>query len=82
MSGQEKSILSLAKCPVGRKAKVSHIHTDDRQALRKILAMGALPDMDILLIQNFPSYVFQIGDNSRFSIDKELASLIYVQTTQ
>jgi DtxR family transcriptional regulator, Mn-dependent transcriptional regulator len=43
--------------------------------------MGVLPGTSITLIQNFPSYVFQLGQ-SQFAIDKDLASAIYVRLTK
>ena len=71
-------VLSLAEWPLRKKAVVSHVHTKDRNALQKIIAMGLLPKTEVILLQRFPSYVFQI-QNTRFSIDKELASLIFLQ---
>ena len=44
----------------------------------EIIAMGALPGMDISLMQRFPSFVFKIG-RTQFAIDKGLASRIYVR---
>ncbi len=73
-----KVISSLAGLKVSQKAKVAYIHTRDRKKLEKIMAMGVLPGMAIILIQRFPSYVFQIGQ-SQFAIDKDLASDIYVR---
>ena len=60
------------------RAKITHLRTQDRHRLRKIIAMGALPETEITLLQKFPSFVFQIGF-SQFSIDKELTSCIYVR---
>ena len=69
---------SLAEWPIGVKAKILRVKTEDRGALRKIIAMGALPPTEIFIRKKFPSYVLDIG-NGRFSIDKELAALILVQ---
>lgn len=73
-----KVISSLIGLKVGQKTKVAYIHTRDRKKLEKIMAMGVLPGMAIILIQKFPSYVFQIGQ-SQFAVDKDLASDIYVR---
>ena len=73
-----KVITALVGLKVNQKAKVAYIHTRDRKKLEKIMAMGVLPGMAIILIQKFPSYVFQIGQ-SQFAIDKDLASGIYVR---
>jgi len=74
----DKKIVSLSKLDLNKKAKVSHIKTEDKAMLQRIIAIGALPNADITLIQRFPSFVFQIG-KSQFAVDKELASCIYVR---
>ncbi len=71
-------VLTLADMKVNQEAEVSHVHTDDRQVLQRIIAMGILSKTKITLLQNFPSYVFQIGQ-TRFAVDKELASCVYVR---
>ncbi len=73
-----KLIMPLSELDVKRSARVAYLQTQDHNAIQKIIAIGALPNTDIKLIQKFPSYVFQIG-NSQFGIDKELASHIYVR---
>ncbi len=74
----EKLITPLSELEVNKKAKVSHLQTQDHDAIQKVIAIGALPNTEIRLVQKFPSYVFQIG-KSQFAIDKELASCIYVR---
>jgi len=74
----KKPIIPLSKLDVNKKARVSHLKTEDRAMLQRIIAIGVLPNTDIVLIQKFPSYVFQIG-KSQFAVDKELASSIYVR---
>lgn len=74
----QKLIMPLTELEVNKKAKVSYLQTQDHDRLQKIIAMNALPNTEIILIQKFPSYVFQIG-KSQFAIDKELASNIYVR---
>lgn len=74
----KKFIMPLAELEINKKAKIIYLQTHDRGALQKIIAIGALPKMEIMLIQKFPSYVFNIG-KSQFAIDKELASHIYVR---
>lgn len=76
-----KVVSALVNLRVNQKAKVAYIHTRDRKKLEKIMAMGVLPGMAITLIQNFPSYVFQIGQ-SQFAIDKDLAEFIFVRITK
>jgi Fe2+ transport system protein FeoA len=59
-------------------AVVYDINREDISVLKKILMMGLLPGVKIKLIRNFPSYLYEIY-NSRFVIDKELASKITVE---
>ncbi len=77
----EKIIMSLTDLDVNKRAKISYLQTQRKSVLKKIIAMGALPNTEIILIQRFPSYVFQIG-RSQFAVDKELASSIYVRVIQ
>lgn len=74
----KRLIMPLTEVELNRKAKISYLHPVDQSALQKLIAIGALPNVDIVLIQRFPSYVFQLG-KSHFAIDKELASQIYVR---
>lgn len=76
----QKLLMPLTDLEVHKKAKVSYLHTYNRNELQKIIAMGVLPNTEITLIQKFPSYVFQIG-KSQFAVDRELASCIYVRVT-
>lgn len=74
----KKLIMPLSDLKKNKKARISHLHTHNRSALQKMIAMGVLPNTGVTLIQRFPSYVLQIG-KSQFTIDKELASCIYVR---
>ena len=74
-----KLLMPLSELGANKRARISYLEMTDRGALQKAIAMGALPNTDIVLIQKFPSYVFQIG-KTQFAIDKELASHIYVRT--
>ena len=70
--------IRLDELNLNEQARVSFVKMGDRIALQKIIAIGALPNTEIILLQKFPSFVFQIG-YSQFSVDKELASCIYVR---
>ena len=74
----KKIITALSKLEPNKKVKISHIKTEDKTMLQRIIAIGALPGTEVTLIQKFPSFVFQIG-KSQFAVDKELASCIYVK---
>lgn len=73
-----KVIMPLSGLEVNARGRISYLETHDKNALQKLIAMGALPNTEIRLIQKFPSYVFQVG-KSQFAIDRELASQIYVR---
>ena len=71
-------MMPLTAWEVNKKAKISYLRTQDHNILKRLIAMGALPNTEIILIQKFPSYVFQIG-KSQFAVDKAIASCIYVR---
>lgn len=71
-------VKSLANLKSGERGVISYIHTKEKSALQKIMALGALPGSSIKLLRKFPSYVFQIG-HSQFAIDREMAKKIFVK---
>jgi DtxR family Mn-dependent transcriptional regulator len=73
-------IFPLPELDKDQQGVVAYLHTHDRDALQKLIAMGILPKSRITLIQRFPTLVLQAG-NSQFAIDEELASNIFVRTT-
>jgi len=74
----QKLLMPLTELETNRKAKISYLQTQERSLLQKIIAVGALPNTEVILIQKFPSYVLRLG-KSQFAIDEELASHIYVR---
>lgn len=62
---------------MGEHAVVAKLHTDNREALKKIILMGFLPGAEVRLVRKFPAYVVESG-HARFAMDRELASFIYV----
>ncbi|MBI3999487.1 MAG: ferrous iron transport protein A [Candidatus Omnitrophica bacterium] len=77
----QESDLRLDELEINKKARVSFVQMGNRSTLQKIIAIGALPNTELVLLQKFPSFVFQIGF-SQFSIDRELASCIYVSPVE
>ena len=77
----ESIILPLSDLKKGQKGKIAYIHADDKELLRKIMAMGALPGSSITLVQEFPSYVFKMG-HSQFAVDKPLAENIQIRLSK
>ena len=57
---------------------IAYLATNDKGRLHKLMAMGALPGLQVTMVQKFPSYVFQIGQ-SQFAIDQQMAEGIYVR---
>lgn len=74
----EENLIPLSKLKLNKKSIISYIKTKNKSILHKLISIGALPKTEVTLIQNFPSYVFQIG-KSQFTVDEELASNIYVK---
>lgn len=69
---------ALTALEPGRTARIARIDTSRRDGLRQLLALGLLPNTEITLLRRFPTLVVQLG-HSQFAIDRELASLVFVQ---
>ena len=67
-------------CRLGvTKGYISQILKGDfNYTLKKLIAMGLLPDTPITLIGKKPAYLFSI-QNSRFAVDEELAKNIFIR---
>lgn len=76
-----KFLAPLSKLEIKDKGRIAYLQAKDKSAMQKLINIGAIPGSSIVLLQKFPSYVFQIGE-SQFAIDKELASNIYVRLTK
>jgi DtxR family Mn-dependent transcriptional regulator len=74
----QKLIGTLADLEPKKKVVVAYVQTQDKEALSKIMAIGAYPGTEITLLQKFPAIVIQIG-KSQFAIDEKLASRIHVR---
>ncbi len=74
----QKVVSPLSQLAQGQKGKVAYIYAPESSKLQKLMAMGILPGVPISLIQNFPSYVFQVRQ-TQFAVDKEIADAIYVR---
>ncbi len=77
----QKVIAPLSQLSQGQKGKVAYIYAPESDKLQKLMAMGILPGAPIILIQSFPSYVFQ-ARQTQFAVDKEIANAIYVRLEQ
>ena len=71
-------VSSLMEMKPGEKGKIVYIQASSQDNLNKMMAMGVLPGNPIQLTQNFPSYLFKVG-NSQFAVDGEIAREIFVR---
>jgi len=74
----QRLVSPLSQLAQGQKGKIAYIYAPESNKLQKLMAMGILPEAPIILIQRFPSYVFQIRQ-TQFAVDKEIADAIYVR---
>ncbi|MFC2068642.1 metal-dependent transcriptional regulator [Chloroflexota bacterium] len=68
----------LSRLTPKQKGRVAYVHAPQINQLQKLMVMGILPGGEITLMQNFPSYVFRVGE-TQFAVDKEIADAIYVR---
>lgn len=73
-----RAVCLLRDLEVSDRGTIAYLATNDQGRLNKLMSMGALPGISVIMIQKFPSYVFQIGQ-SQFAIDQEMAEGIYVR---
>jgi len=76
-----KFLSPLSSLDLKDRGKISYLEAKDKSQIQKLISIGAIPGTSIVLLQKFPSYVFQIG-HSQFAVDKELAAAIYVRLTK
>ena len=76
-----KLVSSLSHMAQGQMGKVAYVYAPESSRLQKLMSMGILPGASIRLIQNFPSYVFEIGQ-AQFAVDKEIADAIYIRLVE
>lgn len=76
-----KLVSPLSRLTPGQRGKVAYIYAPESSQLHKLVAMGVLPGAPISLIQDFPSYVFQLRQ-TQFAVDKEIADAIYIRLVE
>ncbi len=77
----QKLVSPLAGMTPGQQGKVAYVHAAESNQLQKLMAMGILPGAPVRLVQNFPSYVFEVGQ-TQFAVDREIAQAIYVRLVE
>ncbi|MDD2752060.1 MAG: ferrous iron transport protein A [Candidatus Omnitrophica bacterium] len=76
-----EEIIRLVELKIKKKGKVAYLRAKDRHQMQKLISIGVLPGASIVLLQKFPSYVFELG-HSQFAVDKELAQAIFVKVNK
>jgi Fe2+ transport system protein FeoA len=69
--------IPMTELKTGEKACVVKIKTGDRQKMRKLMAFGIIPGVNINIIQKYPAVVIQIGF-TQVALDNDIASEIIV----
>ena len=71
-------VLRLSNLEDGEEGKIAYLSTPKGGDMQKFLSMGIHPGDAIMLVRKTPTVVFRCG-NSRFAVDRDLASQIYVR---
>jgi len=74
----ESETITLCTMQPKKPGKICGLETKNQGILQKLMAMGILPGMPIILLKQSPSYFFEV-DQTRYAVDKEIASHIYVR---
>jgi ferrous iron transport protein A len=74
---KEYNEIPLSDLELFKPATISSIDTKDKNILKKLMAFGILPGVNIKMIRKFPSYIFEIG-NTRIATDDKIAKSIRV----
>ncbi|MBD2480644.1 MULTISPECIES: FeoA family protein [Planktothrix] len=71
-------MMALSSVKTGKTGIISCLKTEDEALMRKLMALGIMPGINIQLEQKFPSYIIKIG-RTRATLDQETAERIYIQ---
>ncbi|GAB4321267.1 MAG: hypothetical protein Kow0059_15890 [Candidatus Sumerlaeia bacterium] len=77
LSAGADGVVPLFCVEPGRPVTIARLDTTQREGLRRLVAMGLLPQTRITLLRRYPTPVVQLG-HSQFAIDRELAELVFV----
>lgn len=77
-SGDSPQAIPLTQLPTGAHARIVQVVHDRDEHWRKLSALGIMPGAVLCLQQRFPAFAIRIG-LSTIAVDKQLASLIYVE---
>ena len=73
-----KVVSSLADLRPGQRGVIAYLHSQRRDLVQRLLALGAVPGTPLQLLQQTPSYVVQLG-NTQIALDRETAADVYVR---
>lgn len=68
----------LSAIRIGECKTVVGFQTQDESLLRKLIALGLMPGIELVLEQRFPSYIIKLG-HTRTALDRETAESIFVE---
>lgn len=77
-SAAGRVISALADLSPGDEGVIAYLHSQRKELVQRLLAMGAIPGARVVLQQKFPSVVFTLG-SAQLAIDEETARDIYVR---
>ena len=69
--------IAIVKLRAGKKVRVVRLLPADEVQLRKLIAFGILPGMEIEILQTYPTYVLRVG-YTQIALDYEIAKNIMV----
>jgi len=69
--------ISIVELRATQKVRVVRLLPVNERQLRKLIAFGILPGMEIEIVQTYPTYVLSVG-YTQISLDYEIAKNIIV----
>ncbi|MCX6650904.1 MAG: metal-dependent transcriptional regulator [Methanomassiliicoccales archaeon] len=82
-AGKDRGSFTLSSLKEGDEGVISHLSCDDPQKIRRIIAMGFVPERSLKVEEKLPlggPVLVQVGD-CRVALAKEYADLVYVSTS-
>ncbi|MCL7475809.1 MAG: metal-dependent transcriptional regulator [ANME-2 cluster archaeon] len=74
----QRVVAPLSSMKQDQHGKIAYLEMKDPEKLQTLIAMGMLPGMPVMLIQTYPSYIFQVKE-TQYTVDEEIAGSIYVR---
>jgi len=74
----DNSNISLSLAKEGDHCIVNRIETENEKKLQILLSMNILPGRKIIVLQTFPSRIFQVGE-TQYAVDSSISDAIFVK---